>query len=343
MFHSARIKLTIWYLAIIMAISLLFSVIIYQSANTEFRRFEHMQERITKNFERKIITLPPGQRGGPNLIIFTREDTDAIREARERFILIIGFINLSILIIAGTAGYFLAGRTLKPIKEMMDEQRRFVSDSSHELRTPLTSLRTEIEVALRNKKPKTENLKKILRSNLEEVIGLQTLSDNLLELAQNGKLLNKNAMERVSIRTIVQNALKRVGPSARSKQIKLPSHIPSGNVVYGVPDRLTEVFVILLDNSIKYSKKKGKVEIIFKQTGGKVEISVTDYGMGISEIDLPHIFDRFYRGDKSRTENGYGLGLSIAKKIIEAHGGKIMVQSIPGKQTEFIVTLPSQA
>src|SRR3972149_6600694 len=248
-FENARLKLTVWYLLIIMVISLFFSLVIYNSVNEEFVRFEHMQQRISENFEKKFIAPLPGQ-NGPKSIIFTQEDQNAVKHARVRFLLSLGIINLIILVGSGIAGYFLAGRTLQPIKEMVDEQNRFVSDSSHELRTPLTSLRSEIEVALRNKKLTTENAIKVLKSNLEEVISLQRLSDNLLELAQNGKLVNKNAMETVSLRNIIQSAIKKIEPVAKRKQIKIETDLQDIKI-HGISDRLTEVFVILLDNAVK--------------------------------------------------------------------------------------------
>lgn len=332
MFKKARIKLTAWYLLIIMTISVVFSLIIYSMVNSEFVRFEHMQKR-RMLFEKEGLSIP---RGMQNFQI----ETEEIENARFRFLTALGLINISIFVVAGGAGFFLAGKTLKPIKEMMDEQNRFVSDSSHEFRTPLTTLRTEIEVALRSKKLKADETKKILKSNLEEVINMQILTSNLLELAQNGSSIKNSQKEKVLVHLIVQNAIKRVGPSTKTKQIKIASRIPGGKVIMGVPDRLTEVFVILLDNAIKYSPQKGNIEIESKKTDGKVKILVTDHGKGISEKDMPHIFERFYRSDESRSENGYGLGLSIAKKIIESHNGSISVKSNPGKETVFVVTLP---
>jgi signal transduction histidine kinase len=126
---------------------------------------------------------------------------------------------------------------------------------------------------------------------------------------------------------------------AKAKQIKIANNIKDTKI-NGVEDRLTEVFVILLDNAIKYSPKNGKVEIESKKENRRIKISIIDHGMGISEKDLPYIFDRFYRSDKSRSEKGYGLGLSIAKKIVESHNGSISVKSEIGKQTTFIVNLP---
>ena len=178
MFENARIKLTAWYLGIIMLVSILFSVVIYTGINAELERIEHMQLRFQEDLEEGII--PPS-----NIRIerTLKADPAVIKAARARLLTILGLINLAILGISGGAGYFLAGRTLKPIREMVEEQKRFIADSSHELRAPLTSLRTEIEVALRNTKLNLSDAKKLLVSNLEEVLSLQLLSDNLQNLS----------------------------------------------------------------------------------------------------------------------------------------------------------------
>lgn len=336
MFESARVKLTVWYLVIIMAISVLFSVVIFARINSDLTRFEKIQVRFQQDLEQGRIREFPGPRPAPP----QRLNPGDIREARTQLILVLTIINLAILAAAGALGYFLAGRTLRPIKEMVDEQNRFVTDSSHELRTPLTSLRSEIEVGLRNKSLSLQSAKKLLESNLEEVISLQVLSDNLLELSQNGSLVSKKLMKSTSLSAVIEVAIKKVEPMAKTKQIKIENKIQSGKV-NGISDRLTEVFVILLDNAIKYSPTKSTVTVSSKKDASKVHISVKDHGVGIDEIDLPHIFDRFYRADKSRSKSGYGLGLSIAKKIVESHNCSINVKSLPGKETEFLVTLPS--
>lgn len=335
MFESARLKLTFWYLLIIMMVSIIFSGVVYSRVNFDLTRFERMQIHFQEDLREGRIREFPGPKS-----FTTRLNPEEIEETRKKLIGALVVINLAILGFAGTAGYFLAGRTLRPIKEMVDEQNRFISDSSHELRTPLTSLRSEIEVALRNEKLNLTEAERILKSNLEEVISLQGLSDNLLELAQNGRLVNKKLMKEVSAQTVVNEAIKKTNKLAKAKQIKIENKIKDVKVL-GIEDRLVEIFVILLDNAIKYSSKKGGIEISSRQTDGKVGISVIDHGIGISENDFPYIFDRFYRSNKSRSEDGYGLGLSIAKKIIDAHNGNIDVVSELNKETRFTVTLSS--
>lgn len=332
MFQETRLKLTVWYLIIIMAISLLFSMVIYSLVVQEFSRFEKMQEKAQSNFPRH--RLPPEFQ---QYLIQGQTSRDVINKAKVGLLINLGVLNFILLFGAGVASYFLSGKTLKPIKKSMEDQNRFISDSSHELRTPLTSLRTEIEITLRNKKLSLSEAKKTLNSNLEEVISLQNLSNNLLELAQNGKLINKNKMEDFDLLNSANEAIKKVNKFSKTKQIKIINSIEKQNIS-GIENRITEVFTILLDNAIKYSPKKSVIEISSKKSSDKIEVLIKDHGIGIDKVEINKIFDRFYRSDKSRNEEGFGLGLPIAKKIIEAHGGDITVKS-DAKETVFKFTL----
>lgn len=334
MFQKARIKLTIWYLIIIMLVSITFSVVIYSGINSELGRFERLQGvRLQREQQLMLPVPPPPEIHGLDLV--------AIAAARTRLTIILIFINLGIFVAAGFSGYFLAGRTLRPIKEMLDEQNRFITDASHELRTPLTSLRTSIEVNLRNKNLTMTQAKKLIESNLEDVEYLRVLSDGLLRLAYyqepNGNML----FEKVSLKEIVENAVDKVKALALDNKIGINSKIENLEI-NGDKKSLTELLVVLLDNAIKYGKQNSSVKINTLKEDGKVIISVSDNGIGIDEKDLPHIFDRFYRAEKSRSKenvSGYGLGLSIAKKIVELHNGLISVKSEKGKGTTFTVTL----
>jgi signal transduction histidine kinase len=316
MFKEARLKLTISYLAIIMMISLSFSGAIYVGINRELSRIENFQKVRIQGIIRGIpvsTELPPSP------------DSDAIAEARARIIATLGFINLSILIFSGLGGYFLAGATLDPIKEMMDKQKEFVSDASHELRTPLTSLKTEIEVALRDKNLGLNQAKRMLKSNLEEVDKIHKLSNYLLKLNRYEKD-GKASFSKVDLKEVVLTACKNF---KYKFDLSLQKAIVSGN-----SDSLTEMVTVLLDNAIKYGNGK-KVEVRTKKNG---ILEVEDHGFGITKEDLPHIFNRFYRSDKSRGTEGYGLGLSIAKSIADLHNAAIEVKSKPGKGSVFTVT-----
>ncbi len=333
MFEKARLKLTAWYLLIIMVISIGFSLVIYRVLDTELTRVERTQRlRQERMFSINFNPLSPRT---PVI------DPEVIEESKSRLSAILLLANLGILGAAGILGYFLAGRTLKPIREMVDEQNRFIADASHELRTPLTSLRSEIEVSLRDKKLNLLGAKDLLKSNLEEVNNLQYLSDNLIKLAQYKKS-NGRIFTEVNIAEIIREAQKKVSNLAKRKNIYI-KNLATETTVLGEKQSLIELFVILLDNSIKYSAKNKQVEISSKNTEGKVVIAVKDQGLGIEPDDIPYLFNRFYRADKARTKTGsggYGLGLSIAKQIIEKHDGSISVTSKLGKGTIFTIQLP---
>jgi len=153
---------------------------------------------------------------------------------------------------------------------------------------------------------------------------------------------NNLQFEKFYLSDIVQEAVEKVKSQAQKKNISISLDTPK---IYLVGDRrsLTELFIILLDNAIKYSSNKKVISISVKKIDSKIQISVKDNGIGIEKKDIPYIFDRFYRADKSRTKQkakGYGLGLSIAKRIVTLHNGSITVESKIGKGSIFAVTLP---
>lgn len=323
MFQNARITLTAWYLVIIMMISILFSVVIFNGINSELERFDRQQQLRQERIEHMFgdLSLPQS---------FPQYDSEIISGARSRLIIILGVINVGILLTAGVAGYFLARRTLLPIQNMVAEQHRFISDASHELRTPLTSLRTEIEVNLRDKTLSVHTAKKLLESNLEEVINLQNLSDNLLELSK--AKVGKANFEPIRLAEVIEHTVKKMTTFAKRKNITISLHLGK-ECVLGEAIRLQQLFTILLDNAIKYSPKDTTITISMKKTERYVRVSITDQGIGIAKKDVLYIFDRFFRADKARGKKitGYGLGLSIAKKIVTEHTGTIQVHSNASK------------
>lgn len=324
MFRQARIKLTAWYLAIIMLISISFSLVIYRGLTFELSRIERVQR-----FRRPIPA--------PFVI-----DPEIVKETQQRITLALVSINLFIWGTSAAAGYFLAGRTLQPIKQMVDEQNRFITDASHELRTPLTSLKSEIEVNLRDKKLSIEEARKLFKSNLEEVNNLQALSDGLIKLTQYQKGENGLSFGKMSLAQIISEAVKKVSGLAKNKNITVINKVENYDID-GEKSTLIELFTIFLDNAIKYSSQKTKINLSSKKTDGYVLTRIADQGTGINKKDIPHLFDRFYRTDESRTKSkikGYGLGLAIAKQIVEKHHGSIKVESKPNKGTAFTVSLP---
>ena len=333
-FNSARIKLTIWYILIVAIISFSFSAFIHRGVISEIERGFQIAEFRLRDPNNLHLFIPREVA----LDILSDDLEDARKAVTTRLIIINGIIIVS----AGLAGYFLAGKTLQPIEAAVEEQKRFTADASHELKTPLTSLRTELEVAIRDNKISLKDAKNLLKSNLEEVINLQRLSENLMKLTRYSQGNNGLKIENLDFMELIKESIKTVRPMATKKEIKIINEVNKFTIQ---ADRISiiELLVILLDNAVKYSPKKSVVVISSELQRNKVIISVQDKGIGIASEDLPHLFDRFYRSDLSRNKSevdGYGLGLAIAKEIVDKHKGTIVVRSILGKGSAFTVSLP---
>jgi signal transduction histidine kinase len=324
MFKQARIKLTGWYLLIIMMVSLAFTSVIYRASTFELNRFARAQQ---SRFESRILRPTPHP-----------VDEELLEEAKSRILQSLIFINLGILVAAALLGYYLSGKTLEPISKMMDEQYRFVSDASHELKTPITAMKSTLEVALRDPDMKLNDAKQTLATSLEEVNSLQKLAEGLLELSSN----NSQQIEQLNLDQIVHQSVKKLEPLAKSKKIEIQTKLKKV-IIMGEPERLGRAITIILDNAIKYSKPKTKIITSVSVQGKKVLIKVKDHGVGIDSKDIPMIFNRFYRSDKARSTDGYGLGLSIAKKIVEDLNGYIKIESIKDRGTTVSMTFPYSA
>jgi signal transduction histidine kinase len=330
MFESARNKLTGWYLLIIMIISGAFSWAMYRVLTREVDRFVDLQRY---RIERRMMIVP-----GPNIAYF---DEELIYDIKKRIKLFLLAVNGTVFVVAGGLAYFLAGRTLKPISAMIEEQQRFVSDASHELKTPLTSLKSAFEVFLRDEKSNLTDAKQLVKESISEVDKLQKLSESMLNLTGAEVFDKTRKLETVNLGDVITLAVKRVEALAKKKGITIDSDNQK-IMVKGVKDELIDIAVILLDNAIKYSDSESQVEIRSARNETQGILEVKDWGMGIDKNDQEKIFDRFYRADTSRSKeskNGYGLGLAIAKKLAEANKASISVKSALGKGSVFTLKL----
>jgi signal transduction histidine kinase len=324
MFHSATLKLTGWYLLILMIISLTFSAAIYKIMESEV---DLRLERLQTSFEMK----------GPFAAKLNALRLDEAAEASGTILLDLVFANLIILMAGGVVSYLFARHTLQPIKEAHEAQSRFTSDASHELRTPLAVMKAEIEVALRDKTADKSELRDVLTSNLEEVEKLTSLSEMLLRLSRmEHDKLKKSA---VNIIDVTHDVLKLYKDTSR---VTITSN---KKVMANANDAATrDLISILIDNALKYSPKGSPVLIEISTVADKVSFKITNEGKGISTDRLPHIFDRFYQADDSRTAHGvkgYGLGLALAKKIVELEGGELSAASGVNQLTSFTCLLPA--
>lgn len=334
MFRKTLVKLTLLYLGVMMAISLFFSVALYRTSTAELDRDYANQVRFFAN-----QPLPPNFNGIANQFLADRRAE--LRASKLRLVGQLAITNVTVLALGGLLSYLLARRTLRPIEEAHAAQSRFTADASHELRTPLAVMQTEIEVALMNSALTLNEAKGQLQSNLEELARLTSLSEGLLRLArlEDGKL----EKQPVSVNHLIEQAMARVGGNARQRRIKLDIQKHRDRTVHADEPSIIEVLVILLENAIKYSPENSTVTISSGTSQKQIAIRIKDQGPGIAEPDIHHIFERFYRADASRTNGqakGHGLGLAIAKNIVDLHGGSIEVISKVGSGSTFSVLLP---
>jgi signal transduction histidine kinase len=330
--HAARTRLALTYLGIIMALTLTFSAVTYQQSINEARGNLIRQEQGLRSF--LYFTRPDDIR---------RINDTQLAVFRRGLLKRLAVLNLGMLALGGGVSYVLARRSLRPLEETIEAQSRFTSDAAHELRTPLAAMKLENELGLRDKKLKITEAREIIASNLEEIAKLQSLTDALLRLARSSDgAVDASHWQNYKLQDVLASATSRLEDKAKARQTKLHL-VPTNAVIHGDPDQLIELFVPIIANAIKYSPIKSEVRIRAKTSDNKVFVDITDEGVGIAEIDLPHIFDRFYRADQSRSKtkvDGYGLGLSLARAIADSHGGKIRVKSRVGHGSTFTVELP---
>ena len=317
-----------------MVVTVSFSAAAYRSTTRQMERALEMQERRMKNrfFNMPNPPFPPNE---PII------DKDTVRQIEKETLTRLLLINVLILVGAGMPGYWLAGKTLKPIEEMVEKQKKFTADAAHELKTPLTAIKTDLEVNLRDKNLDLKKAKTVLEGTIKDIDSLTLLTNSLILQSKYQNFKNgKN--DPINLKESAQNVISKLEPNAKEKNIKI--NLDADEVkTEGDENSIRELLTILLDNAIKFSKKEGKIEISIKDKNNYAQISVKDNGAGIDEKDIPYIFDRFYKADTSRSKNevpGFGLGLSIAKEIVEMHGGKISVKSKKNVGTEFLVKLP---
>jgi signal transduction histidine kinase len=338
-FVSSRTgRLSLTYLAIIMFMSIAFSIVLYNVSSNQLGRHIPPSSYIQDGYEQSQLdnTNAPIPE---NINQFLRR---RINEGRNELMLDIVLMNVVVLISGGAVSYYLARQTLKPIEAALVSKDRFISDASHELRTPLTALQTTNEVALRKKKLSLDEAKKLIAENVKETKQLHVLTDGLLGLLkeENGASI---ALQ-INLQELVSDSMSKIVALAQTKKVTVEDTTPDWKLITK-PDAFTEIITILLDNAIKYSHVGGSVGITAEKDTKHFRLVVTDHGIGMKSSDLPHIFDRFYRADSSRTKHttdGYGLGLAIAKKLAESFGGEILVSSTVDEGSVFSLQLPAK-
>jgi len=212
---------------------------------------------------------------------------------------------------------------------------QFAADASHELRTPLAVIRTSAELALRRARS-PESYRNSLVEISEEAERMTQLVEDLLFLAR-GDADNEMHMEPVDLDALLPEVCGELSGVADARRIRIRHSSATGGLVSGNPAALRRLFLVLLDNAIKYSHAGAEVIVAVSSGDGTIAVTVEDFGVGIGRADRPHIFQRFYQADKARTDGGFGLGLSLAESIAKAHGAAIDVTSEEGSGSRFRV------
>jgi len=332
MFKKAQIKLTILYSLLFLILFWAFSAGLYMWMNNSFGEAYISQVR---------------ERQGADTDTFSNKNTKVVTVAGdialEQLQNILIILNGGFLLVIPLTSWFLAKLTLTPVQKIHEQQKQFVSDASHEMRTPLSIMSGEIEVAL-NKKRTRDDYRNTLESTKEETDRLSKLVESLLFLAKNDQNVQASKPEDVDITDVINDVTQALSPKSNKKRISvtfIAKDVTTAPVIKGNHALLRQLFYNLLDNAIIYTPKNGKIVIILSESKNTVVISIQDTGIGVSEEEQAKIFNRFYRVDTSRSKTkGYGLGLSIAKTIIDKHKGQLRINSKVNKGSTFTVILP---
>ena len=279
--------------------------------------------------------------------VFRSYDIRYFSAAFRSFLLSLAGVLLAALALFFLLSFWLARWALSPVEKAWDQQNRFVADASHELKTPITVILANLDILRTHRDETVQSQIRWIRNTREEAERMRELIEDLLFLAKNDANALKEQMSEIDLSDLSEDRALNFEAVAFEKGVALESSIPPGLKVTGSESQLKQLLTILLDNAVKYAGPDGRVRIGLspcQEKNGKnaVRIVVNNTGEAIPPEDLEHIFERFYRADKSRfrAEGGYGLGLSIADSIVRLHRGRISCESTKKDGTTFTVMLP---
>lgn len=273
-------------------------------------------------------------------LIGNMNEKNAFNDKLLRSLAVSAFFGVSVCFVCG---YFIAGRAMIPIINNMEKQKEFVADASHELRTPVTIVRTNLDLVMSGPDETVQTQLVWLENAYKETERMEKLITDMLFLARTDLKQADMELKKLDVNEMLEDMYFSVYPSASEKGIEMEfSYDETEPCILADRSRIEQLMLIIIDNAIQYTPKGGKITAVTQKLGANVLISVADTGIGISEEDLPKIFDRFYRADKarSRRQGGTGLGLSIAKWIVDIHKGTISASSALSEGTTIEINFP---
>ncbi|MCP1137089.1 HAMP domain-containing histidine kinase [Paenibacillus polysaccharolyticus] len=277
--------------------------------------------------------------GDGHMIVFM--DVTAQQGILTNLIYTFTVVGLIMLIVIYFLSRYFANRSIAPVREAFEKQKQFIADASHELKTPLAIINTNTDVLLANQEETIESQAKWLHYIKSETERMSGLTNDLLYLTQMEDSRSNLIHTGFNMSEAVESIILPMEAVIFEKNISLDYSIDPDLMVHGNPEQIKQVVLILLDNAVKYSKPTGAVNITLQKQNHDVMLTISNTGEGIAPEHLDRIFDRFYRTDASRARKhgGHGLGLAIAKSIVEQHKGEIYAKSVVGEGAAFYVRL----
>jgi len=276
-------------------------------------------------------------------MVYVGKDVASVYNGLRKATLILGILSLLAFIVANFAGHIMAGKAIIPLKEAYERQRQFAADASHELRTPLSVVMASVDVLGNDASIVSPFLRQVIVDMRDEVKKMTKLVSDLLMVARSENQTFKMVTEKFDLIEAVHEVVRKMQPLADEKHIKLIFDKQEAVVIRADIQRIKQLLIILIDNALKYTPSNGvvtvKVDGEFEKN--KIRIMVRDTGIGISLPDQHKVFDRFYRVDRARSRDsgGNGLGLAIARDIVNLHNGELHIESKIGEGAAFIVEL----
>ncbi len=280
--------------------------------------------------------------GEPTQMVYVGKDVTTMYNGLEKSTYALVILGFLAMIIATVIGHILSGRAMVPLKEAYEKQRQFAADASHELRTPLAVVMASAELLQNDKSITSPFLHQVIDDVHDEVKKMTKLVGDLLIVARSDNKALKLKPAKIDLAAIIQQTTRLISPLAEQKKITVDCEEMKKTEIQADEQKIRQLVLILVDNAVKYTPEGGKVSVFFKPAErGKVCFAVKDTGIGIAKEDQERVFDRFYRVDKARSREmgGNGLGLAIAREIVELHKGEISIESDLGKGTTFFVVL----
>jgi two-component system, OmpR family, sensor histidine kinase CiaH len=327
-YKRARVRLTLFYIALSGLLLVISSGAALAAQRLALGRVERVLEQRAQVGEQQVVARLLGRRLEEFDIAF-----------RQRLL----SLNAVLLIIAGFGSYVLSGLSLKPFRENAERVEEFAADVSHELRTPLTTILMEIVAHQKTHKTIHQDEQQLYKNIQEEVERMRRIVIGLLALVRQDLPHLKHAVHKVNVVEVIHDVCTQLRPVAAQKKITLNCPDTSTSLYALIDqDHLKQVLLILVDNALKFNVPQGSVTLKAKKDHNMLLLEVNDTGVGIPEEELQYIFNRFWRAQKvsRHQQSGAGLGLTIAKKIIESYNGKIKVSSRLGEGTTFCLYLP---